>query len=489
MKKQSISLFILFVAAVMFTACVSLSSGSGNNTITLTVGASENIAGRVKHEGNFSWTSSDEAVVKVDQDGTITALRFTNPAAGTGTAQITAYNASGVRAAVFTVNTTMAGQVDMMTLPPMKEQFSEYFLIGNIFHNGRNRGDEGIPSDVPPGSTTVANERLIRHYNILTPEDEMKPASLCDSNTPGKYNQRGIDVAKRMVDAAINSGFKVVGHTLIWHSQIPLWQQNIRTDKTSKEEALKYMEDFVTDIVTEFKGKIYSWDIMNEVFPDGGFNPTSNWRDVMRKDTRGNPWYMKIGSDFVYRAYLAARNADPDAILYYNDYNLDQTGKARMVRDMVRDVNEQYKKEHGGTRLLIEGIGMQSHHNTGVTSASISSTINLFRQLGVRISISELDILSQTYGQYSSNPAHSTTLESTATYQGKIEAARLFGEYFQVFLRNADIIERVTFWGVCDDQSWRAKGLPLLFEGTPVSRAKPGYYKMIEALNQRQNAE
>ena len=338
---------------------------------------------------------------------------------------------------------------DMLTLTPLKDQFASHFMIGNIFN----------PGDV---SSTVTNRKLTRHYNILTAENHMKPDQL--STGKGSYN---FTTADRMVNAAIASGFKVVGHTLLWHSQIPQWQQNI-----SSSTALGDMKKYVTDVVTHFKGKIYSWDVLNEVFPDS-VSASMDWKTAMRSE---NPWFKAIGSDFVYEGFLAARLADTNAILYYNDYNLNQNGKATMVRNMVRDVNERYKTAYPNeTRNLIEGIGMQSHHNIDVSASAIKSSLDLFRPLGVKISITELDILSQSWNEYSSSAA--------LTESGKQRAADLYGEYFKLFIQNKDIIERVTFWGVYDEQSWRARAKPLLFEGSSTSKAKPAYYKVIEALD------
>ncbi|MCL2800593.1 MAG: endo-1,4-beta-xylanase [Treponema sp.] len=348
-------------------------------------------------------------------------------------------------------------RVDMMTLPAMKDQFSQYFMIGNIFN----------PSDI--NASGVTNARLTRHFNVLTAENDMKPDKIAPTR-----NSFNFGTADRMVNAALASNIKVVGHTLLWHSQIPGWHRSIGTNNVTPEAALQTMKDYITNVVTHFKGRIYCWDVLNEAFPDGGLG--SDWRTSMRSGAEGNPWFMKIGANFVYEGFLAARLADPDAILYYNDYNLDQSAKARLVHDMVRDVNAQYRRAFPNERrLLIEGIGMQSHHNTNVSPSNIRATLNLFRTLGVKISISELDVLSQTWSQYSSRAA--------LTEAGSARAAQLYGEYFTLFLENSDIIERVTFWGVYDEQSWRARANPLIFEGRTTSYTKPAYFSIMAALD------
>jgi len=342
-------------------------------------------------------------------------------------------------------------------LPPMKDGFAGKFMFGNIFN----------PSDV--SSSEVTNTMLTRHYNVLTAENNMKPNQL--SNAKGSYN---FSTADRMVNAAIASGFKVVGHTLLWHSQIPQWQQNIYPST-----ALEDMKKYITDVAGHFRGKIYSWDVLNEGFPDGGYS--SSWKTSMRTN---NPWFKAIGSDFVYEGFLAARLADPAAILYYNDYNTDNQSKAAIIRDMVKDVNERYKKAYPNeTRLLIEGIGMQEHHNTGVSASSVRNTLNMFKPLGVKISVSELDVLIVTYQEFSPyghGPNKQNSITGYTRTNGLKEQARLYGQYFKVYLEFSDIIERVSFWGVTDNQSWRSAALPLLFD--PDGNAKDAYYSVIESL-------
>ena len=342
-------------------------------------------------------------------------------------------------------------------LPPMKDSFAGKFMFGNIFN----------PPDV--SSSEVTNTMLTRHYNVLTAENNMKPNQL--SNAKGSYN---FTTADRMVNAAIASGFKVVGHTLLWHSQIPQWQQNI-----DPSTALEDMKKYITDVAGHFRGKIYSWDVINEAFPDGGYS--SSWKTSMRTN---NPWFKAIGSDFVYEGFLAARLADPAAILYYNDYNTDNQSKAAMIRDMVKEVNERYKKAYPNeTRLLIEGIGMQEHHNTGVSASAVRNTLNMFKPLGVKISVSELDVLIVTYQEFSPyghGPNKQNSITGYTRTNGLKEQARLYGQYFKVYLEFSDIIERVSFWGVTDNQSWRSAALPLLFD--PDGNAKDDYYSVIGSL-------
>jgi endo-1,4-beta-xylanase len=197
-------------------------------------------------------------------------------------------------------------------LPPMKNDFAGKFMIGNIFN----------PSDV--SSSGVTNTMLTRHYNALPAENHMKPDQI-STKGKGTYN---FTIADNMVDAAVASGFKVVGHTLLWHSQIPQWQRSMAT--ADRETALEAMKQYISDVAGHFSGKIYSWDVLNEAFPDDGYS--ADWKTSMRTN---NPWYAAIGSDFVYEGFLAARQADPSAVLYYNDYNTDQAGKAKMIYDMV----------------------------------------------------------------------------------------------------------------------------------------------------------
>jgi len=494
MRNACYKLGILIAAILALTACqdeskngeppVSVTGISLEKAPDLTLFASHrltlNFSPANATNKRVIWKSSDPDVVSVADNGTITALKYTDAETGTGQATITVTTVDGGFTDTCVVTATMTAQVYITDLPPLKDSFKNYFMMGNIF-------DPNDVSDTEP--YTINKAYLTYHYNILTHQNNMKPSYLCGA-ARGQYNTANIATAKRMINAALARGIKVQGHCLLWHSQLPAWQNNLRTSADTPEQVLDYLRDYITYIVTEFKGSIYAWDVLNEAFKDG-VSAGADWRTGAMRDgaNDGNPWYMKLGADFVYEGFLAARLADPDIILYYNDYNLDTVGKATMVRNMVRDVNAQYAREHpeANGRLLIEGIGMQSHHNAGVTAAAIKASLDLFRPLGVKISISELDVLAQSWSDYSS--------QRPVTTEGLLNQANMYGDYFKVFLDNADIIERVTFWGVSDAGSWRGRGLPLPFDGKsegwwnliPESiKAKPAYYKIIKALEAKQ---
>jgi endo-1,4-beta-xylanase len=519
-KKTALQYMPLAVLAVVIvlTGCKSVSpnspSGSksegispGKDPATLTLYSSEQVtltntpagAGNKK----ITWTSSDPTVASVDENGKITATGVTDSLTekytvipATGTAVITGTTEEGKTTSI-TVNTTVKPQTATVdSVPAMKDQFKNYFMMGNI---------AGGANDI--NGTGATATRLKRHYNILTAENVMKPGSLTnfrDAST-GVINYAWTTNPNNSTDSFVNActtnGFKVHGHTLLWHNQNPQWMWEQIAGKTGtiasgmdKTKALTIMREYITEVMTHFKGKVYSWDVLNEAFPDNA-SSSANWKDAIRKGARGegqdaNPWYIAIGSDFVYEGFLAARKADPGAILYYNDYNTDNFTRAMLIHDMVKEVNDKYLALPSGSkpsgdpagRLLIEGIGMQEHHNTGVTANAIMNTITLFRPLGVKISVSELDVLGQTWSQYDSNKAGNSIQNSTVTNQGLLDQARLYGEYMKLYIENSDIIERVSLWGLTDNRSWRAKGLPLLFDET--GKAKPAYFKMIAALGQ-----
>jgi len=463
---------------------VKIDDGSPVSTadVILTVGSTmdlnEMAAAYGIPETNRTWEKDPSWAPQIDVSsvGLVTAKsvsvngggQYRNGAA-TGTATVKV--SSGGKSKSFVVQTTTAGQEGILSLPPMKDRVTQKFpLFGNI----------ATRSDASVSGTGITNTALTRHFNALTSENDMKPDAITSArNTTSGEITYTYTNADRFVNSAFASGMNVIGHTLLWHSQNPAWITEQITSTTGAPAATTIMKKYITDVVTHFKGKIHTWDVLNEVFTDaGGYRTTEN------------PWYIAIGKDFIYEGYLAARLADPDAILYYNDYNTDSAVKADAIIAMVKEVNEKYLsrsgKDSGDDRLLIEGIGMQEHHNQGIAAASIRATLNKLRALSfegsarkIKVSVSELDVIAQPWNGYSSNTGTGVA-GSTVTNDGLITQADNYESYMKVYLDFTDIIERISIWGVRDDLSWRAKGLPLLFD--QYSRAKPAYYKFIGTL-------
>ncbi len=274
--------------------------------------------------------------------------------------------------------------------------------------------------------TTILN----REFNSVTPENEMK----IDATEP----QQGVfsfTAANQIVNYATSRGWRVRGHTLAWHSQQPTWMQNL--SGTALRNA---MLNHVTRVATEYRGRIDSWDVVNEAFADG----SSGARRQSNLQATGNDW--------IEAAFRAADAADPGAKLCYNDYNTDNwtAAKTQAVYNMVADF-----KNRG---VPIDCVGFQSHFNSGSPYPSnYRTTLQNFANLGVDVQITELDI--EGSGTTQANTYRSVVNDCLAV-------ARCNG---------------ITVWGVRDSDSWRASGTPLLFDGN--GQPKPAFTAVLEALN------
>lgn len=336
-----------------------------------------------------------------------------------------------------------------LTLPSIAKKYEGKFLIGNILSSG----------DLIDSKTM---EMFKNQYVVMTAENDMKPQYLAPSK--GKYNFASAD---KLVSWALDNGIQVNGHTLVWHSQSARWlTTNSNGSPLTREEAKKNLEEYITTVVTHFKGKFLSWEVVNEAF-DGGSDIPTDWKSVLRKDS---PWYKayengadkekgESGADYLYDAFVFARKADKNAVLYYNDYNLNEPWKREAAALMVEEFNAKWKKtglNFLSKRPLVEGIGMQSHYWVGDLSvAQVEKSIERFIQAGVRIAVTELDIPAGTYKNKAKPPLSAAD---------EMAQAKLYAGLFNVYVLHADHIERITFWGKADSQSWRDFGSPLLFD-------------------------
>ncbi|WP_431927416.1 endo-1,4-beta-xylanase [Nonomuraea jabiensis] len=299
-----------------------------------------------------------------------------------------------------------------------------------------------------PDALGVHGELLARHFNGVTPGNELK----WDATEPreGEFTFADGDF---LVDFATRHGMTIRGHTLAWHSQTPDWVfQN-----ADKELLLKRLETHVRTLVTRYKGKIAAWDVVNEVVDE-------NQPDGLRR----SKWYEIAGLDFIRTAFRVAHEADPDAKLFINDYNTEFPRKREALYALVKRL-----KEEG---VPIDGVGHQLHLNIEHPPASsVEATIERFATLGVDQQITELDV--SVYTDFVSS--YDTIPPELLGQQG-----HRYKELFDVFRRQAANLSSVTVWGESDDVSWLRSwpiprlNAPLLFDDD--LQAKPAYWGVVD---------
>lgn len=302
-------------------------------------------------------------------------------------------------------------------------------------------------------------EKLIKHhFNIVTAENCMKSMYVEPEEGVFKF-----DEADRFVAWAQANGFKIVGHVLVWHEQLPFWFcKDSSGNLCSREILLKRMETYITTVMHHFKGKVDIWDVANEAILDDGTYRDSDFHKI-------------LGDEFIDEAFRIAQAADPDVELWYTDYNNDKMPRNETIVQLVRRL-----KSKG---LRIDGVGMQTHIGlTHPKPETYEKAIEMFVAEGVKVAVTEFDmtVLPAAWDL-------TADLKATAAYDDaynpwpwnegglpddmeKKEGER-YKEWFAMFRRQAKNLDRVTVWGLSDGDSWLnnfpVKGrtdYPLLFD-------------------------
>ncbi|MCL1844469.1 MAG: endo-1,4-beta-xylanase [Defluviitaleaceae bacterium] len=305
-------------------------------------------------------------------------------------------------------------------LPRLFEIYADYFLLGTAV--------------VPRDMRGTRLDFIRHHFNAITAGNDMKPDAVQPRS--GVFTW---DVADEIVRETLENDMYMIGHTLAWHEQSPGW---MNPEGISREEAIENLETHIYEVVSRYRGQVLVWDVVNEAFPSS--IASGRLPEVWRGALRPTPWLDAIGYDFIEIAFRAAHAADPDAMLIYNDYNLDNPRKREAVFHMAQELLER--------GVPIHGIGMQGHYNLNTNPQDVEDSILRFAELGIPVSITELDITAQGALEYDEMPE-----------QYELAQAILYAQLFQIFREHSDLIHRVTLWGIDDATSWRADRFPLPF--------------------------
>ena len=340
----------------------------------------------------------------------------------------------------------------------LKDAYTGYFTVGVAVN--------------PHNVQRPAEQDLIRrNYNSITAENVMKPGVVHPAEDTWNWAQ-----ADSVADFCRRSGIRLRGHCLCWHAQFADWMFVDKKGRPVKKEVFyERLRRHIHAVVGRYKDVVYAWDVVNEAMADGPSRPGVS-------PYRQSRLYELCGDEFIAKAFEFAREADPAALLFYNDYNCIEEPKRERIYAMVKKM-----KDAG---VPIDGIGMQGHYNIYFPSESqVERAIERFSELVGHIHVTELDVrmnqemggqLRFSQGRRGAVPRYLQTLQDD-------QYARLF----RVFRRHASVIDNVTFWNLGDKDSWLGVGNhPLPFD--EEYKPKSTYYVIRDfdtTLDSRQPRE
>ena len=300
----------------------------------------------------------------------------------------------------------------------------------------------------PEYTATLAHE-----FNMVEPEDAMKWRQIHPAEKTFDFGP-----ADRIVEFAKNYNMKVRGHTLLWASHNPEW---LTQGNYTRLQLSDLLHEHIRQVVGHYRGQVFAWDVVNEAFEEHGW---------LRKSIWYNEPGISVGkhTDYIAQAFRWAHKADPDALLFYNDAEIEEVSrKSNAVYRMVKRFRQR--------GVPIDGIGMQMHILRGRPNAeSIAANIARFTKLGVQVHITEMDV------------ALPVDKDGNVLKPGDLQwQADLYREIARACLASRDCTALQT-WGFTDKYSWigwethKTKGAALLFDRQ--YQAKPAYEALKEVL-------
>jgi endo-1,4-beta-xylanase len=330
----------------------------------------------------------------------------------------------------------------------LKDYYASYFPIGVA---------------VSPRALKTDEAQLIRsQFNSITPENAMKVGPIHPEEN--RFNWAPAD---EIVAFAQANNIKMRGHTLVWHNQLPPWIfVDQKGDTVSKEVLLNRLKTHITALVTRYKGKIYAWDVVNEAISD-------------KKDEfyRKSVWFKICGEEFIAKAFQYAHEADPDALLFYNDYNEISSVKRKKIIKLVTDLK--------AASVPIHGIGLQGHWAVNEPARSqLDSTLAEFAATGFNLQITELDI-SVYPKEHQRRDRKASDYDTSFSEIKEKQQLEVYKMCFEMFRKYKNAITSVTFWNISDRNSWLdnfpvqgRKDYPLLFDKS--LKPKKVYWEVVK---------
>jgi len=313
---------------------------------------------------------------------------------------------------------------------------------------------------------------LTAQFGTMTPENCMKPVAV--QPVEGQFNFAQPDA---FVEFATRQGLKVVGHCLVWakDDRTPPWFYRDGDKTASRELLLERMRKHITTVVGRYRGRIAAWDVVNEALDDG-----TNF-------LRPSGWEQACGEEFIVKAFEYAHQADPDAILIYNDYNNELPAKREKSIRLLRSLRAK--------NVPVHAVGLQGHYELGrLPITDLEATLVAMRGLGVKVVVSELDIdviprarWWAEGGKYRDELAKVNPYRDGCPPEILKQQAEEYAQLFRLFRQHADGIARISFWNLHDGQSWlnyfpwQRVNHPLLFDR--ASQPKPAFDAVMQALS------
>lgn len=322
-------------------------------------------------------------------------------------------------------------------------------------------------SSIPIGGAISINKVLedeklkaitTKNFSSITATNDMKMYSILRDT---EYN---FDKVDKLVAFCEENNQRLFGHTLLWHYGLPKWIED-EAAKNGSESADKFMEEYITKVVSRYKGKVAAWDVVNEGFETAG------------GDFRKTFWYEQLGKEYIEKAFRYAHAADPDAVLFYNDFNLERdTAKLNGVLNMIKELKEK--------DVPIHGLGFQMHLRMDIPDSTIAYCLEKAAATGLQIHFSELDII---FNKHNDSKDGGMQQYTELTEEMKMQQAKKYKNLVLMYRKIVPTSQQygITFWDFNDRDTWikpffNINDWPTIFDEN--LDPKPAYHGFAEGL-------